>query len=115
MNQDIYLQMIEALKDHQDTIFEMGHSFWHCDASDKNDRTGEYKPFRYYQTNRSKHMSTCNNCYKLMELRKQIRYYQRLANLPLTPLITNHTEIKQVKKVFATNKSDFNPTYAYMN
>lgn len=95
---DAIIIAIAALEDHQQTIFEQGHSFWHCDASDTNDK-GEYKPFRYYQTNRTKHMSTCGNCYKLMELRKQIRALQRAIGVPLTPLFTNHTETKAIRQI----------------
>jgi len=108
-------QVIKVLEDHQQTIFEQGHNFWYCDAYDTNDKTGIYKPFRFYQTNRTRHMATCGNCQKLIELRKEIRMYQKLAGLPLTPLFTNHIDKDKVKRISVSNKSDFNSNYAYMS
>lgn len=110
---DIYLKIIDALKDHQSTLFMVGHDFWHCDASDKNDRTGVYMPYRYYQTNRTKHMSTCGTCLKLMELRKDIRKYEKLVGIPLTPLISNFTEKEEVKRVYVKDNRICNPNYDY--
>lgn len=110
---DTLKKLLDSLLDHQSTIFEMGHSFWHCDMHDTNNK-GEYKPFRYYQTNRSTHMSTCGNCYKLMELRKQIRAVENLMGIPQTPLFSNITEKEKVKRISVNNASMFNPNYSYL-
>lgn len=104
---------LDSLHDHQATLFEQGHDFWHCDAHDTNSR-GEYIPFRYYQTNRSIHMSTCGTCYKLMELRKQIRQVEKLLSLPLTPLYTKITSKNKVKRMCVNDSSEFNPNYNYL-
>jgi len=112
MDKKIANKLISAIEDHQQTLFEHGHDFWYCDASDTNDR-GVYKPFRYYQTNRIVSMSTCGNCQKLIQLRREIRSIQKAAGLELTPLITNYTEDKAVKNISVKNKSEFNPNYSY--
>ena len=108
------LANIKSIQDHQSTIFEMGHDFWHCDAVDKNDKTGEYLPFRYYQTNRTVSMSTCGNCQKLMELRREIRKLQKSIGIPLTPLNTRETSENEVKMVSVKGGATaFNYTASY--
>lgn len=112
---NLLADIIKTLEDHQQTLFEHGHDFWYCDAYDTNDKTGVYKPFRYYQTNRTQSMATCGNCQKLMELRKEIRKFQKLAGIEQTPLFTNFTELNKVKRMSVNNKSEFNPNYAYLS
>lgn len=104
---------LDSLIDHQQTLFDTGHTFWHCDAHDTNDK-GEYKPFRYYQTNRTVSMSTCGNCQKLMELRKEIRKIEKFLKLPLTPFHTNFTSLDKAKRMSVKDTSPFNPNYNYM-
>lgn len=107
-------RLLNSLIDHQSTIFEQGHDFWYCDAYDTNDK-GVYKPFRYYQTNRSQNMATCGNCQKLMELRKEIRAVEKQLGRPLTPLYTNITNDEAVKRISVQNASIFNPNYSYLS
>lgn len=105
---------IQSLEAHQDTLFNQGHVFWHCDAVDSNDRTGEILPFRYYQTNRTVSMSTCTTCIKLIELRKQIRKLQASIGIELTPLRTRITTDTLLKRISVTDKNEYNPNYAYL-
>ena len=104
-------KQIEFLEDHQQTLFDKGHTFWFCDSQD----IDHNKPFYYYQINRTQNMATCSTCYKLIELRKEIRAIQKLLKIELTPLITNFKNENLVKNISVNNKSDFNPNYSYMS
>lgn len=114
MKTDFIAEIIKALEDHQSSLFEQGHTFWHCDMADTNTRTNETLPFRYYQTNRSVHMSTCSTCSKLMELRKEIRKWQKLANIYLTPLHTRFTTPDHVKRMSVKDSREYNINYSYL-
>lgn len=107
------LSHLETLKEFQSHLFQQGHTFWHCDSQDEEHK----KPFYYYQINRSKHMSTCSTCYKLMENRKKIREVEKLLNVPLTPFITNHTDQNHVKRmnVSGGSRGGFNVNHSYAN
>jgi hypothetical protein len=98
------------LWDHQQTLFDQGHTFWHCDAQD----ASHNKPFYYYQINRSTHMSTCSTCYKLMENRKKIREIEKMLNMPQTPLWTDEKQSEHVKRISVKNGSEWNPNFAYI-
>jgi len=101
---------LKALEDRQQDLFEMGHTFWHCDAQDDDHK----KPFYYYQINRSVGMSTCSTCYKLMENRRAIRKVQKLLGLPLLPFTSNYKVDKHVQNMSVSNASMFNPNYDYL-
>ena len=103
---------ISALQEHQQTIFEIGHNFWHCATTDKE----KSMPFWYYQKNKQVSMSTCGNCQKLMELRKQIRSLQRSIGVPQTPLKTNIVdENVQILVCINSQTSQYSPNRAFVN
>lgn len=110
-----YKLLLDALIDHQSTLFDQGHTFWHCDMHDKDERTGETIPFRYYQTNRTVHMSTCSTCYKLLDLRKQIRQVEKLLGMPQTPIHTRFTTSDNIKRMSVNSASEWNPNYSYLS
>lgn len=101
---------LKDLFDFNESLFDQGHTFWHCDGQDQEHK----KPFYYYQINRTTHMSTCSTCYKLIENRKKIRAIQKKLGIDLLPLITNYKEETHVKRISVKNSNDFNPNYNYL-
>ena len=95
---------IKTLLEFQSHIFEQGHTFWHCAMRDT--ETG--KPFAYYQENRTVHMSTCNNCQKLMELRREIRALQKSIGAEQMPILTNIKDEQFVDIVTVQNIHNLN-------
>lgn len=102
-----HIATLEAFQDH---IFEQGHTFWHCAMRD----TTTGKPFAYYQANRGVQMSTCGNCQKLMELRREIRKLQKQIGVEQTPLRTNITGENVLPRISVNNNSIYNPSYQFL-
>lgn len=105
------LNNIKDLKDFQNHLFENGHDFWHCDAQDKEHK----KPFYYFQINRTKHMSTCGTCQKLIENRKKIRAIQKLLGIDQDPLTSNFKEVNHIKRMSVSDSRTANPNYNYIS
>lgn len=105
---------LETLLDFQDEMFKKGHTYWHCDSSDYNERMDEYLPFRYYQTHRSKNMSTCGTCYRLMENKLKIRAIQKKLGLPVQPLRTRIASEEKIHHMSISDTSEWNPNYRYL-
>lgn len=108
----------KALKAHlqtlillQDTLFEKGHDFWHCDSQDEEHK----KPFYYYQINRVVNMSTCGTCQKLIENRKRIRSIQKQLGVTLLPLWTNEKSEEHVIRMSVSDSRVCNPNYRYIS
>ena len=105
------LAHIESIKDHMNTLFDQGHTFWHCDTQDRK----HGMPFYYYQRNVSKRMSTCPTCYKLMELKRKLRELQAKIGIKQDPLRTEYKEAKHVKRISVSSggNPDCNPNLDY--
>lgn len=100
---------LKTLLRFQEHLIDQGHTFWHCDAVDKE----KGMPFYYYQRNRSVSMSTCSVCQSLMENRKLIRSLQKKLGMDQIPLISNIKEKEHVVRV-STGAGLFNPNFQYI-
>jgi hypothetical protein len=103
---------LETLETIQSELFDIGHTFWFCDAEDESHK----KPFYYYQINRTRKMATCSICNSLIRNRKRIRAIQKELGIELTPLYTNFKEEKHIKRLSVRGGGNpgFNPNLSYV-
>lgn len=109
MNTKDKKEHLKTLLQFYNHLLDQGHTFWHCSAQDELHN----KSYYYVQIHRSKHMSTCSTCYKLIELKKKIRQIQKELGMKQWPLKW-YQDNSSPAPISANNESPINYTRDFM-